>query len=225
MRIGYLKISPLEGDGEEQIKKFQEEAELSRIFWERLSIKSALADMKEYERMLRYLEEGDVLVIPEFARLSKNVAELLKIIERLNDKGIPLVSCREKFNSVTEEGKFLMKAMSVLADFDERVLLQRRREGIAKAKADGKYKGGGRLIKRPDNFDEYKKMYHSKQMTVVDMAKYFNVSRVTIYKWLKESKGNEIALENFEKSPENGVVTGKIGEFFDVGGNEFRYTE
>lgn len=225
MRIGYLKISPLEGDGEEQIKKFQEEAELSRIFWERLSIKSALADMKEYERMLRYLEEGDVLVIPEFARLSKNVAELLKIVERLNDKRIPLVSCREKFNSVTEEGKSLMKAMSVLADFDERVLLQRRREGIAKAKADGKYKGGGRLIKRPDNFDEYKKMYRSKQMTVVDMAKHFNVSRVTIYKWLNESKGNKIALENFEKPPENGVVTGENGEFFDVGGNEFRYTE
>lgn len=193
MEVGYLKISPLEADGEEQAKQFQEKAKLNRIFWERLSIKSTQTDMKEYERMLRYLEEGDVLVIPEFARLSKNIAELLKIVERLKSIGITLVSCREKFNSDTDEGKSLIKAMSVFADFDERVLLQRRREGIAKAKADGKYKGGGRLIKRPENFGKYEKLYRSKQMTVVDMAKYFNVSRVTIYKWLKEIEHDNVA--------------------------------
>ena len=32
MEVGYLKISPLEGDGEEQAKQFQEQAGLSRIF-------------------------------------------------------------------------------------------------------------------------------------------------------------------------------------------------
>ena len=193
MEVGYLKISPLEGDGEKQAKQFQEQAGLSRIFWEKLSIKSSPTDMKEYERMLRYLEEGDVLVVPEFARLSKNIAELLEVVERLNSKKITLVSCREKFNSNTAEGKSLIKAMSVFADFDERVLLQRRREGIAKAKADGKYKGGGRLIKRPDNFGEFEELYRSKRMTVVDIAKHFNVSRVTVYKWLKEIKNDKIA--------------------------------
>lgn len=213
MEVGYLKISPLEGDGEEQAKKFQEQAGLSRIFWEKLSIKSAPTDMKEYERMLRYLEEGDVLVVPEFARLSKNIADLLRIVERLNSRGITLESRREKFNSSTDEGKSLIKAMSVFADFDERVLLQRRREGIAKAKADGKYKGGGRLIKRPDNFSEFEELYRSKRMTVVDMAKHFNVSRVTIYKWLREIKHDKIAQRIFERPSENGVTTEENGTF------------
>ena len=192
MEVGYLKISPLEGDEEKKVKAFQTEAKLNRVFWERLSIKSATSEMKEYERMLRYLEEGDVLVIPEFARLGKNVAELLKILERLKDKGITLVSCRENFNSSTESGKSLIQSMSVLADFDERVLIQRRREGIAKAKAAGRYKGGGRLIKCPDDFAEYEQFYRSKQMTVTAIAKHFNVSRVTIYKWLKEIKQNKV---------------------------------
>ena len=192
LEVGYLKISPLEDDEDRQIKEFQLETGTDRIFWEKLSIKSAPSEMKEYERMLRYMEEGDILIVPEFARLSKNVAELLKELERLKEKGISLVSCREKFNSETDEGKLLIKSMSVLADFDERVLLQRRREGIAKAKADGKYKGGGRLIKRPDDFAEYEQMYRSKKIKVTAIAKHFNVSRVTVYKWLKEIKNNKI---------------------------------
>lgn len=193
LEVGYLKISPLEDDETEQVENLKSKTDINRVFWEKLSIKSAPSEMKEYERMLRYLEEGDTLIIPEFSRLSKNVAELLKIISRLNEKGITLVSCRENFNSTTNEGKELIKSMTVLADFEERVLLQRRREGIAKAKADGKYKGGGRLIQRPDNFSEYEQMYRTKKMTVTAIAKHFNVSRVTVYKWLKEIKNSKIS--------------------------------
>lgn len=194
MKVGYLKFSPLETDELEQVKDFQDELGLDKVFWERLSIKSSTEDMKEYQRMLRYMEEGDVLIVPEFAKLSKNVGELLKFLERLKEKGITLISHRENFNSASDEGKLLMKSMLVLADFDERVLLQRRREGIAKAKAEGKYKGGGRLIKRPEDFGDFVQMYRTKKMTVTAIAKHYNVSRVTVYKWIKES-----AKDNHDK--------------------------
>jgi len=186
MRVGYLRISPLETDELKQVEDFRQEQNVDRVFWEKVSIKSSVAEMEEYSRMIRYLQEGDVLIIPEFAGLGKNVMELSQMIKRLNEKGIRLESRREKFDSRSDEGKALFESLNKIADFESRVLLQRRREGIAKAKADGKYKGGGRLKEKPEDFEKYEQMYRSKQMTVVDIAKHFQVSRVTIYKWIRQ---------------------------------------
>lgn len=186
MRVGYLRISPLEADELKQIEDFRQEQNVDRVFWEKVSIKSNVAETEEYSRMIRYLQEGDVLIIPEFAGLSKNVMELFQMINQLNEKGIRLESRREKFDSESNDGKALIESLNKIADFENRVLLQRRREGIAKAKADGKYKGGGRLKEKPEDFEKYEQMYRSKQMTVVDIAKHFQVSRVTIYKWIRQ---------------------------------------
>ena len=186
MRVGYLRISPLETDELKQVEDFRQEQNVDRVFWEKVSIKSSVAEMEEYSRMIRYLQEGDVLIIPEFAGLGKNIIELFQMINQLNQKGIRLESRREKFDSRSDEGKALFESLNKIADFESRVLLQRRREGIAKAKADGKYKGGGRLKEKPEDFEKYEQMYRSKQMTVVDIAKHFQVSRVTIYKWIRQ---------------------------------------
>ena len=202
MRVGYLRISPLETDELKQVEDFRQEQNVDRVFWEKVSIKSSVAEMEEYSRMIRYLQEGDVLIIPEFAGLSKNVMELFQMIKRLNEKGIRLESRREKFDSRSDEGKALFESLNKIADFESRVLLQRRREGIAKAKAEGKYKGGGRLKEKPKDFGKYEQMYRSKQMTVVDIARHFKVSRVTVYKWIKQVN-QEFCNNDFEeKLPE-----------------------
>lgn len=179
-------MSPLETDELKQIETFRQEQNVDRVFWEKVSIKSNLAEMEECARMARYLQEGDVLVVPEFAKFIKSVKELVNMIDQLKKKGVKLVSCRERFDSESDEGKALIESLGTIADFENRVLLQRRREGIAKAKTEGKYKGGGRLKEKPEDFGKYEQLYRSKQMTVVDIAKHFQVSRVTIYKWIKQ---------------------------------------
>lgn len=198
MRVGYLRMSPLVNNELEKIEKFRQESDVSRVFWDKVSIKSDVAETEEYSRMMRYLQKGDVLIIPEFAGLGKNIIELFQMISQLNQKGIRLESRREKFDSESDEGKVLLESFNKIADFENRVLLQRRREGIAKAKAEGKYKGGGRLKKKPEDFGKYEQMYRSKQMTVVDIAKYFKVSRVTVYKWIKQVN-QEVCNNDFEE--------------------------
>lgn len=202
MKVGYLKISPLETNENEQIANFKRENNIQRMFWEKISIKTNLADMEEYSRMVRYLQEGDVLIVPEFARLSKSVIELFQMVNQLNEKGIILVSLRENFDSNSDDGKLLIKSLQKIADFESRVLLQRRREGIAKAKAEGKYKGGGRFKERPADFEKYEQMYRSKEMKVVDIAKHFHVSRVTTYKWIKELQMEKLQHQYQDKDLE-----------------------
>ena len=201
MRVGYLRMSPLVNNELEKIEKFRQESDVSRVFWDKVSIKSDVAETEEYSRMMRYLQKGDVLIIPEFAGLGKNIIELFQMISQLNQKGIRLESRREKFDSESDDGKILLESLNKIADFENRVLLQRRREGIAKAKAEGKYKGGGRLKEKPEDFGKYAQMYRLKQMTVVDIAKHFKVSRVTVYKWIKQVN-QEVCNNDFcEKLP------------------------
>lgn len=61
-----------------------------------------------------------------------------------------------------------------------------------------KNKGGGRLKEKPEDFGKYEQMYRSKQMTVVDIAKHFKVSRVTVYKWIKQVH-QEVCNNDFEE--------------------------
>ena len=107
--------------------------------------------------MLDWVREGDTLVVHDFSRLARSTKDLLNIVEQLEKKTVDLISTKENIDTSTPTGKLMLTMIGAINEFERANLLERQREGIALAKAKGKYKGR-KEIKIKD-FDTYYSRY------------------------------------------------------------------
>jgi len=111
----------------------------TKIFSEELS---ALATKRpELDRMLDYVREGDTLIVTKPDRLARSTADLLAIAQRLEKDGVTLRILSMNVDTATPTGKLMLTILGGIAAFERDLMLERQREGIAKAKSEGKYKG------------------------------------------------------------------------------------
>src|SRR3546814_11163110 len=81
------------------------------------------------------------LIVTKLDRLARSVADLVAITEALRDKGVGLRVLSLNLDTATPTGKLMLNLLGSIAEFERELMLERQREGIAKAKAEGKYKG------------------------------------------------------------------------------------
>jgi len=84
---------------------------------------------------------GDTLVVTKLDRLARSTAHLLQIVETLERKGAALCILDLSIDTSTATGRLMLTMIGAIATFEREMMLERQREGIAKAKAAGKYKG------------------------------------------------------------------------------------
>lgn len=138
--IGYVRVSSTDQNEARQLKALENFGKpMHRIFIDKCSGKTS--DRPELRKMLDYVRDGDVLVVAEYARLARSSADMLKIVHDLQEKGVEIVSLRENFDTTTPQGRFMLTVFAGLAELERETILERQREGIAIAKAQGKYKG------------------------------------------------------------------------------------
>ncbi|AZO09716.1 recombinase family protein [Mesorhizobium sp. M3A.F.Ca.ET.080.04.2.1] len=118
----------------------------AKVFREELS--SVAATRPELERTLDYVREGDTLIVTKLDRLARSVADLVEITARLRAKGVALRILAMNLDTGTPTGKLMLNLLGSIAEFERELMLERQREGIAKAKAEGKYKGRAPTAKR-----------------------------------------------------------------------------
>jgi DNA invertase Pin-like site-specific DNA recombinase len=161
MKIGYVRVSTIEQNETRQIEALKKWG-IEKYFVEKASAKdmsrSQLQDMLEFSR------EGDIIYIHDLSRLARNVADLLAIIKELEEKNITLVSNKENIDTSTATGRLMVTMIGAIYEFERAILRERQLEGIAIAKAAGKYTGRKRIPK-PDNWEEVIKQYNSRQIT------------------------------------------------------------
>ncbi len=116
-----------------------EAAGCTKVFKEQVS--SVDTKRTELERALDYVREGDTLVVSKLDRLARSMANLIDITGRLKAKGVELRVLALNLDTATPTGKLMLNLMGSIAEFERELMLERQREGIAKAKAEGKYKG------------------------------------------------------------------------------------
>ena len=184
MRVGYIRVSTVEQHEDRQVKDLTENAEVSKVFIDKLSGKDT--NRPQLNVMIDYVREGDTVVVSEYSRLARSTRDLIDIIETLQNKGVTVISMKEKLDTSTPQGEFMLTVFAGIATLERKLMLQRQREGIAIAKANGKYKGR-QSKQKPDDWESLKAMYMSRQITVSDIAKRCDVSRPVVYKWLKET--------------------------------------
>lgn len=140
MRIGYARTSTVEQiAGLEAQTRDLAAASVERVFQEQVS--SVDAQRPQLEAAIDYVREGDVLVVTKLDRLARSVADLVAIEGRLSAKGVGLVILNPAMDTSTPAGRLTFNVLASVAQFEREIMLERQREGIAKAKSEGKYKG------------------------------------------------------------------------------------
>lgn len=139
MLIGYGRTSSLE-----QIAGLEaQERELKALGCEKLFIEqtSAVGPRKELEAALDFAREGDTLAVTKLDRLARSVRHLGEIVERLEKKGVALRILNLGIDTNTPTSRLMLNLLGSIAQFEREMMLERQKEGVAKAKAEGKYKG------------------------------------------------------------------------------------
>lgn len=182
-KVAYVRVSTEEQNEARQIEALKRYG-IDKYFTEKISGKTTKG-RKQLESMLDYVRESDTVYIESFSRLARNTADLLDIMKKLEAKKVHVVSCKERIDTSTAAGKMMLTMIAAIYEFERDCLKERQREGIAIAKANGKYKGGARKEK-PSDWEDMKAKYKQRELSVTDLAAACGVSRPLIYKWLKE---------------------------------------
>ena len=139
MKVGYARTSTVEQvAGLEAQERDLKLAGVEKLFSEQVS---SVARRDKLEAALDYCREGDTLVVTKLDRLARSVADLISITQRLEKKGVGLVILAINLDTSTPHGKLMLNIVGAIGQFERELMLERQREGIAKAKAEGKYRG------------------------------------------------------------------------------------
>ncbi len=139
MIIGYARTSTLEQQaGLEAQQKTLSEVGCEKIYSEQVS---SVARREALSEALSYCREGDVLIVTKLDRLARSVRHLGEIVDDLTQRGVALRVLDISLDTSTATGNLMLNVLGSIAQFEREMMLERQREGIAKAKAEGKYKG------------------------------------------------------------------------------------
>jgi len=138
MHVGYVRVSTIEQNEARQLEAMKQYP-IERMFIEKASAKDT--NRPRLQELLAFVRDGDVVHIHDFSRLARSVKDLLEVVEKLNAKGVALVSNKENIDSSTPTGKLMLTMIGAINEFERTNLLERQREGVAIAKRDGAYKG------------------------------------------------------------------------------------
>ena len=121
----------------------------SEIFSEQVS---SVAQREQLELALDYCREGDTFTVTKLDRLARSVGDLLEIVARLEAKKVSLrvlsMSGTQPLDTSTATGRLMLAVIGAVGQAEREAMLERQREGIAKAKAQGRYKGRVPTVRR-----------------------------------------------------------------------------
>ena len=186
MNIGYVRVSTVEQNEARQLESLKG-YDIDRWYTEKVSGKDL--NRPELQKMLDFAREGDTIYIHDFSRISRSVKALLSLIDTLEAKKVHLVSVKESLDTSTPAGRLMLTMIGAINEFERANLLERQAEGIAIAKAKGKYKGR-KAIKVNEAFIEGYNKYLARKLSKSALAKELGVSRPTLDKLINEYNNN-----------------------------------
>ena len=145
-KIAYIRVSTEDQNPARQEAALTEYG-CTKFFIDKMSGKDK--KRPQLKSMLDYIREGDTVVVESISRLAISTKDLLDIIEQLNSKKVSFVSLKEDMDTTNPQGKFVLTIFAALSELEREYIRQRQSEGIAIAKAEGKYKG-----RKPKEIDQ-----------------------------------------------------------------------
>lgn len=188
MKVMYIRCSTEEQNEARQIETANEIG-AEKLFIDKASGKNT--DRIFLKEMMEYVREGDTVYCSDISRIARNTKDLLNIVEELNKKGVYFVSLKEKIDTSTPQGKFMLTVFGAMAELERENILARQKEGIEIAKREGKYKGRKRIEINENEFREMVKEWKEGKRTASSIYKHFNISSQTFYRRVNEISNYE----------------------------------
>ena len=145
---------------------------------------SSIQRREELEKALKFIRKGDTLVVTKLDRLARSIPDLVRIIGTLEEKQATLRILAMNLDTNTPTGRLLLNLVGSVAQFEREIMLERQREGVAKAKAEGKYRGRAPTA-RAKSEDVIAKFKADQRPT--DIAKSIGIGRASVYRILNEA--------------------------------------
>lgn len=183
MKIAYVRVSTVEQNEARQLEALKK-YDIEKWYVEKVSGKDT--NRPKLQEMLDFAREGDTIYVHDFSRLARNTADLLTIVDQMTAKGIHFVSNKENIDTSTPTGKLMLTMIAAIAEFERENLLERQREGIAIAKAEGKYRGRKPIEIDSEVFQDAYARYTRREINKTEMARELGVSRPTLDKMIAE---------------------------------------
>lgn len=180
----YVRVSTVEQKLERQLMAY-DKADI--IYSDKVSGKDK--ERPQLKAMLEGLQKNDVVVVKSLDRLSRSTMDLLEISKEIDKKGATLKVLDKDIDTSTPVGRFFLTVIGAVAELERENINERVREGVAIAKAEGKFKGRkkGSIELKGESLNRFKN-FHKKGFTKTELSKEFGVPRATIYRWEKVLK-------------------------------------
>lgn len=195
--VGYIRVSSIDQNIERQLDGLN----LDKVFIDKMT--GSTKERPELQRMLEYVRQGDIVYVHSLDRLARNFDNLLDIIKQLNKKGVIFKSLKE---NLTLDGlnnnpmdMLILHIFGAIAEFNRSLIREAQREGIAKAKKRGVYRGRQTVLtperiksieelltKKESSLDEYKKISYQK------IADTVGISIATLNRYLSERQKKKV---------------------------------
>ena len=183
MKVGYVRVSTVDQNtGRQEV--LMKELGVDKIYVDKQSGKNK--ERPQLQEMLNFVREGDTLVVESISRLARNVKDLLEIVDQLKQKGVVFISKKETIDTSTPAGEFMLTVFGAWAQLERSYILERQAEGIALAKAQGKYNGRPRIEVDENRFIEYYKDYQAGYLTGKGICKKLGISLSTFHRRVKD---------------------------------------
>ena len=189
MLVGYARTSTTDqlAGFEAQISELKA-AGCEEMFKEQVS---SVAQRAQLDAALKFVRKGDTLVVTKLDRLARSTQHLLEIITLVEDKGVSLRIMNfggSEVDTKSATGKLMLTMFAAMAQFEREMMLERQREGIAKAKADGRYKGRARV---PKSKVEQVLALNAQGIKPPEIAKQVSLGRSTVYRLIQQKFATE----------------------------------
>ena len=145
-QVGYVRVSTVDQNTDRQLDGIA----LDKVFEEKVSARTA--DRPKLNEMLDYIREGDEVIVHDISRLARNMEDLHRLVRQVTDKGCTLRFVKENLTFTNDQtdavSQLLLSMLGAVYQFERNIMLERQREGIAIAKAKGRYKGRPKSVDR-----------------------------------------------------------------------------
>lgn len=175
--VGYTRVSTLDQKTDRQL----EGVPLDRVYEEKASGKDTKRPV--LVECLKYVREGDTLHVHSIDRLCRNLADLLRIVTELRERGVGVRFYKENLSFGCGESdatsELMLSMLGAVAQFERALIKERQREGIAIAKAKGKHLGRKAKFTEEETSDIRERFKTSTNRAA--LAKELGISRETLY--------------------------------------------
>ena len=189
MKVGYARVSSQDQDYSYQLKALEDAGcQPDMLFKDKASGKRM--SRPEFDRMLTYLREGDVVVVWKIDRLGRNFTEMVATLADLFKRGIHIVATSQGVDTSTPMGKAMAYFLGIVAEMELDFNRERTRRSLEMKRQRGIKGGRPRhpILSDPKKLAMIREMYDSKRFTVRQICETFGLKdKTSLYRYLRQA--------------------------------------